>query len=164
MDRDRIEKMRAAGKAGYLDLWNPVWNELCDLALRALPSAEPVAWMWPSGAYEGHMAFSTNPIAAKLAGVTPLYAAPVREEALDLTTRAQKAEAALVREGWQWVKKEDLLAVQQAFMEFAHAQESGPDWYTRGESGLRAQVRLWIGKGATAIKTLRFPPRRRASK
>lgn len=36
LTREQIEKIRAAGKAGYLDTWNPAWDMLCDLALSAV--------------------------------------------------------------------------------------------------------------------------------
>lgn len=44
-----------------------------------------------------------------------------------------------------------LKVARQALMEFSHAQECGPQWYTRGESGMYAQVRLWMRRGHEAI-------------
>lgn len=46
---------------------------------------------------------------------------------------------------------EQLRVAQQAFLEFGAAYERGPDWYTRGESGLRQQVRMWIQRGSDAL-------------
>lgn len=39
----------------------------------------------------------------------------------------------------------------QALLEVAHAQYNGPEWYTRGESGLRQQVAMWVQRGLEAI-------------
>jgi DNA repair exonuclease SbcCD ATPase subunit len=39
----------------------------------------------------------------------------------------------------------------QALFEVAHAQHNGPEWYTRGESGLRQQVAMWVQRGLEAI-------------
>ncbi len=39
---------------------------------------------------------------------------------------------------------------RQAHIEFLHAWEVGPSWYTKGESGLRQQVRHWLDKGLEA--------------
>lgn len=44
--------------------------------------------------------------------------------------------------------------VHQALLEVAHAQEVGPEWYTRGESGLKNQVRMWVKKGLAAIDAM----------
>lgn len=44
-----------------------------------------------------------------------------------------------------------LKVAKQALAEFSHAQECGPEWYTRGESGMYAQVRLWMRRGHEAI-------------
>lgn len=61
--------------------------------------------------------------------------------------------------------REALEVAAQAFLEFSHAQEVGPGWYTRGESGLRAQVSLWLGRGTKAVSAalvLPLPARARA--
>lgn len=50
------------------------------------------------------------------------------------------------------VVDEALRVAQQALMEVAHAQEVGPQWYSRGESGLRNQVDMWVRKGLTALQ------------
>ena len=52
----------------------------------------------------------------------------------------------------------DIKTMQQALLEMKHAQSAGPEWYTRGESGLKQQVRMWIDKGlksSEAINKLR---------
>ena len=41
---------------------------------------------------------------------------------------------------------------RQALMEVAHAQQCGPAWYTKGEGGLYSQVRMWVDRGAKAIR------------
>lgn len=45
---------------------------------------------------------------------------------------------------------ESLRIAEQALLEVAHAQANGPSWYTRGESGMRAQVDMWVRKGLDA--------------
>ena len=50
------------------------------------------------------------------------------------------------------VVDEAMKVAQQALMEVAHAQSAGPQWYSRGESGLRAQVDMWVRKGLTALQ------------
>jgi hypothetical protein len=40
----------------------------------------------------------------------------------------------------------------QALLEFSHAQESGPGWYTRGQNGMYAQVRMWLDRGLEAVR------------
>ena len=47
--------------------------------------------------------------------------------------------------------KEALRVANQALLEIDHAYRNGPDWYTKGESGLRQQARMWIDKGIAAI-------------
>jgi len=52
----------------------------------------------------------------------------------------------------------DIKTMQQALLEMKHAQSAGPEWYTRGESGLKQQVRMWLDKGlksSEAINKLR---------
>lgn len=44
-----------------------------------------------------------------------------------------------------------LKVARQALIETIHAQECGPSWYTRGESGMYAQVRMWTRRGTEAI-------------
>ncbi len=39
----------------------------------------------------------------------------------------------------------------QALLEMDHAYNYGSEWYTRGESGLRQQVRMWLDRGMKAI-------------
>jgi hypothetical protein len=47
--------------------------------------------------------------------------------------------------------EEKINILQQAILEFAHARSCGPDWYTRGESGMYQQVGLWIDRGQEAV-------------
>lgn len=49
------------------------------------------------------------------------------------------------------VAEEALIVANQALLEMNHAYVNGSDWYTRGESGLRTQVRMWIDRGLKAI-------------
>lgn len=44
-----------------------------------------------------------------------------------------------------------LTVAKQALLEIRHAQDSGAGWYTKGESGLFQQVRMWINKATAAI-------------
>jgi hypothetical protein len=39
----------------------------------------------------------------------------------------------------------------QFMYEVAHAMQCGPSWYTRGESGLRSQIHMWIGRMQKAL-------------
>ena len=48
----------------------------------------------------------------------------------------------------------DIKTMQQALLEMKHAQSAGPGWYTRGESGLKQQVRMWLDKGLKASESL----------
>jgi hypothetical protein len=50
-----------------------------------------------------------------------------------------------------------LKITHQSLLEFNHAQESGPRWYTRGEDGMYAQVYMWLHKGLEAINSCRSP-------
>jgi hypothetical protein len=50
-----------------------------------------------------------------------------------------------------------LKVTHQSLLEFRHAQESGPRWYTRGEDGMYAQVHMWLRKGLDAINGCRGP-------
>jgi len=43
---------------------------------------------------------------------------------------------------------------RQFMLEVSHAMESGPSWYTRGESGLRKQVYMWIERMRKALAAL----------
>lgn len=45
-----------------------------------------------------------------------------------------------------------LKVAQQSLLEFSHAQESGPSWYTRGEQGMYSQVNLWLRRGLEAVQ------------
>jgi uncharacterized protein YoxC len=45
--------------------------------------------------------------------------------------------------------------LQQTLLEVSHAQQCGADWYTKGASGLRQQVAMWVHKGQTAINSAR---------
>lgn len=49
-------------------------------------------------------------------------------------------------------KDEALSTCQQALLEVAHAQQCGSGWYTKGESGLRRQVDMWVRRGSEAIR------------
>lgn len=40
----------------------------------------------------------------------------------------------------------------QALMEIDHAHRQGTRWYTRGETGLREHVRMWIDRGFAALR------------
>jgi hypothetical protein len=44
--------------------------------------------------------------------------------------------------------------LRQTVYEVKHAQDSGSNWYTHGENGLRRQVRLHIDKACKAIKSI----------
>ena len=48
----------------------------------------------------------------------------------------------------------DIKIMQQALLEINHAQREGPDWYTKGDSGLYQQVRMWLDKGLKASESL----------
>lgn len=48
----------------------------------------------------------------------------------------------------------DLRTIQQAVGEFAHAYHAGPEWFTKGESGLRMQVKMWLDKAGKALPQL----------
>lgn len=56
---------------------------------------------------------------------------------------------------WPWSRIAELEAAlrvtHQALLEVRHAQECGPGWYTRGESGLYQQVSMWVRRGLEAI-------------
>ena len=45
----------------------------------------------------------------------------------------------------------------QFMLEVAHAMQSGPTWYTRGESGLRSQIHMWIGRMQKALAAQEKP-------
>lgn len=45
-----------------------------------------------------------------------------------------------------------LKVAQQAILEFNHAQECGPNWYTRGKDGMYQQVNLWLRSGLEAVQ------------
>lgn len=45
-----------------------------------------------------------------------------------------------------------LKVAQQSLLEFSHAQECGPSWYTRGENGMYQQVNLWLRRGLEAVQ------------
>lgn len=47
-----------------------------------------------------------------------------------------------------------LKVMHQAILEFSHAQQSGPSWYTRGRDGMYAQVYMWLQKGLEAARGL----------
>ena len=48
--------------------------------------------------------------------------------------------------------REALKVANQLVIEVNHAYTQGPEWYTRGESGLRQQVAMWIDKASKAIQ------------
>jgi hypothetical protein len=50
-----------------------------------------------------------------------------------------------------------LKVAQQALLEFNHAQECGPRWYTRGEDGMYAQVHMWLRKGLESVRAALGP-------
>jgi len=56
------------------------------------------------------------------------------------------------------VEKSELIAVikvlRQAVMEVRAAQDRGPGWYTKGAKGLYMQVRLWLDKSSSALKSI----------
>jgi hypothetical protein len=45
-----------------------------------------------------------------------------------------------------------LKVAQQSLVEFSHAQEVGPSWYTRGANGMYQQVSLWLRRGLEAVQ------------
>ena len=57
---------------------------------------------------------------------------------------AQRAEVGQLRAA--------LKVARQAILEFSHAQECGPKWYTRGEDGMYRQVHMWLRKGLNAVR------------
>lgn len=50
-----------------------------------------------------------------------------------------------------------LKVVHQSLLEFNHAQQCGPGWYTRGEHGMYQQVYMWLREGLDAINSCRGP-------
>lgn len=50
--------------------------------------------------------------------------------------------------------KAAIMVVSQTLLEVSHAQDVGANWYTRGHSGLFAQIRMQVAKGVKAIKEL----------
>lgn len=48
-----------------------------------------------------------------------------------------------------------LKTAHQALLEVAHAQDAGPEWYTRGASALRQQVAMWVRRGLDALNKAR---------
>ena len=49
-------------------------------------------------------------------------------------------------------RKDEALTVLRQFMgEVAHAHQSGPGWYTRGEQGLRSHIWMWIDRAKKAL-------------
>jgi hypothetical protein len=50
---------------------------------------------------------------------------------------------------------EALKTAHQALLEVTHAQDVGPEWYTRGASGLRQQVAMWVTRGLEALNKTR---------
>lgn len=48
--------------------------------------------------------------------------------------------------------RDSIKTANQALMEVDHAQNIGPGWYTRGEDGLRQQVRMWVRRGLEATR------------
>ena len=40
---------------------------------------------------------------------------------------------------------------RQFMLEVHHAMSQGPGWYTRGESGLRKQIYMWIDRAGAAL-------------
>lgn len=63
---------------------------------------------------------------------------------------------------WPWSRiaelEEALRVANQALLEVRHAQECGPEWYTRGASGLRSQVAMWVRRGLDAIAKVKPKP------
>jgi hypothetical protein len=57
---------------------------------------------------------------------------------------------------------EALKTAHQALLEVAHAQDAGPEWYTRGASGLRQQVSTWVRRGLDALNKTRPVENRQA--
>lgn len=51
-----------------------------------------------------------------------------------------------------------LQTARQATIEFRHAQQSGPGWYTRGKDGMYGQVHMWLQRGMNAIAEALEPP------
>ena len=44
--------------------------------------------------------------------------------------------------------------LRQAVLEVRHAQNSGPNWYTKGSKGLYMQVSMWLNKADEALKSI----------
>jgi len=44
--------------------------------------------------------------------------------------------------------------LSQMLIEVDGAYRRGPEWYTKGASGLRTQVRMWLDKSYQALKDL----------
>jgi len=64
-----------------------------------------------------------------------------------------KHEIVLLRE--QLKERDKAIEVlRQTVMEVHHAQSRGPDWYTRGASGLFSQVRMSLEKSKEALKIM----------
>ena len=49
---------------------------------------------------------------------------------------------------------EVIRVLRQTVMEVRHAQNSGPDWYTRGASGLFMQVMTHLDRADEALKSI----------
>jgi hypothetical protein len=52
-------------------------------------------------------------------------------------------------------QKAAIEALEQMILEVRHAQSVGSSWYTKGDSGLYQQVRMWLDKGSKSLTTLR---------
>jgi len=48
-----------------------------------------------------------------------------------------------------------LKVMHQALLEFSHARNCGPSWYTRGYDGMYAQVHMWLQRGLAAAASVR---------
>lgn len=45
-----------------------------------------------------------------------------------------------------------LKVARDAILQFDHAQQSGPSWFTRGESAMYQHVHLWLRRGLKATQ------------
>jgi hypothetical protein len=45
-----------------------------------------------------------------------------------------------------------LKVAQDAILQFSHAQEQGPRWFTRGADGMYQHVHMWLRRGLEAVQ------------
>ena len=64
----------------------------------------------------------------------------------------EKADAIATKDAELARLREALEVANQFVLEVNHAYAQGPEWYTRGESGLRQHVSMWIYRASKAIQ------------